>query len=399
MVLEARSKSMTDSPPDAFFDSLGLSPQLLDAMRLAGHERGTPVQVATIPAVLAGQDVKARAETGTGKTLAFGLPLLQQLSEQPRAVLTRGNTVTMLVLVPTRELALQVAGVLAALARSLPDRIKVLAVFGGVKINPQMMALRGGADILVATPGRLLDLRRKNAVEFGSLRVLVLDEADRLLGLGFHDELQGVLALLPTKRQTLLFSATFPANMEGLVQELLHAPKHVELAPVATTALIDQHIYTVDPTRKRALLIHLIREQELHQVLVFVSAKRTADRLSEKLVRAGLSAGAFHGDRSQAERQRALRTFRDGTLRVLVATDLAARGIDIEALPVVINFELPRSPNDYTHRIGRTGRAGSPGLALTLICPEEFHHFGVIEKRINRRLEREQVAGFELGTP
>jgi superfamily II DNA/RNA helicase len=257
-----------------------------------------------------------------------------------------------------------------------------------------MMALRGGVDILVATPGRLLDLQRNNAVELSALRSLVLDEADRLLSLGFADELQAVLSLLPAQRQTLLFSATFPDELQQVVATQLRDPVQCDL-PVVAAALIEQHVYAVDPSRKVALLLHLLRELKLQPVLIFVSAKRTADRLAEKLNRAGIVAAAFHGDRSQAERQRALRELKSGNLGAVVATDLAARGIDIDGLPAVVNFELPRSPNDYTHRIGRTGRAGNPGVALSLICPDDEHHFRVIEKRIKQRLPRERVEGFE----
>jgi ATP-dependent RNA helicase RhlE len=259
-----------------------------------------------------------------------------------------------------------------------------------------MMAMRGGADILVATPGRLLDLHRQNAVDFRSLRVLVLDEADRMLGLGFRDELEAIVGLLPRGRQTLLFSATFPAGLGALAHQLLNDPVIVDLAPAETLTSIEQHVYVVEKHRKYALLAALIEQKQLPQVLVFASAKRTADKIAEKLSRAGLTAAVFHADRTHAERQRVLDAFRDKRLRVLVATDLAARGIDIDELPVVVNFELPRSPNDYTHRIGRTGRAGKQGLALSLICSEEFQHFGVIEKRVKRRFPREQWAGFEL---
>jgi ATP-dependent RNA helicase RhlE len=371
------------------FDTLGLSAQLLRAAELAGYSAATAVQAATIPAVLAGRDVRARAETGSGKTAAFGLPILQRLCENPRSPSARGNPVLVLILAPTRELVIQIAEVLSELARPLRPRIKILSVYGGVSINPQMMAMRGGAEILVATPGRLLDLQRQHAVELASLRALVLDEADRMLSLGFSDEVGEILALLPARRQSLLFSSTFPPELNPLVQRLLHEPVELDLAPVATLASIEQRVYTVDSDRKTGLLVHLIKERELRQVLVFVSAKKTGDALVAKLNRAQLHAAAFHGDKSQAERQRALGEFRSGRLHVLIATDLAARGIDIEELPAVINFELPRSPSDYTHRIGRTGRAGKSGVAITLLSPAEHQHFGVIEKRTKQRLTRE----------
>ncbi len=387
---------MSDPTPPVSFDSLGLQPELVHAVGELGFEWATAVQAAAIPAVLAGRDVKAQAQTGAGKTLAFGLPLLQQLALAPRPRSPRGNPVAVLVLVPTRELALQVASVLHGLAGALASAPKVLAVHGGVKVNPQMMALRGGVDILVATPGRLLDLERQNAVELSTLRVIVLDEADRLLGLGFADELRQLRSLLPAERQNLLFSATFSPELEPLVQDFLHQPEAVGTDAATPPQLIEQHVYTVDQSRKRALLTHLITELELKQVLVFVGAKLAADRLARKLCAANINAASFHGGRSQAQRVHALEDFRSGQLPVLVATDLAARGIDIENLPVVVNYDLPRSPNDYTHRVGRTGRAGKRGLALSLICPDEYHHFYVIEKRIKRRFAREVVKGFEV---
>jgi ATP-dependent RNA helicase RhlE len=382
------------------FETFGLDSTLVNAVRLLGYEKPTAVQNAVIPAVLAGRNVQAQAETGAGKTLAFGVPLLETLLRErmrdPLAARPRGNPVTMLVLVPTRELATQVAAVLDGLGKLLTGRPKVLAVYGGVKVNPQMMALRGGADILVATPGRLLDLQRQNALTLTALRVLVLDEADRMLGLGFQEELEGILDLCPARHQTLLFSATFPATLAPLTKRLLRDPVITTLEPTHTPTLIEEHVYTVDAGRKRALLQHLLAQWNLKQALIFVSQKRTGDELVTKLRAAGMSAAVFHADRSQAERERTLSAFRNGELRLLVATDLAGRGIDLDALPAVVNFELPRSPNDYVHRIGRTGRAGKPGLALSLICPAEYQHFRVIEKRIKRRLEREQLAGFEV---
>jgi superfamily II DNA/RNA helicase len=387
------------SSPDSF-EELGLSAPFVTALRQIGHERPTRVQALAIPAAMAGRDVRARAETGSGKTLAFGLPLLHQLTTLPRAFSQRGNPVATLVLAPTRELAIQIADVLSELSASANGaqgpRSKVLAVYGGVSVNPQMMAMRGGADVLVATPGRLLDLHRQNAVELGAVRVLVLDEADRMLGLGFHDELQEILALLPRKRQNLLFSATFPVALEPLMREMLANPVEIDLPPVDTLALIEQHVYIVEQHRKYSLLTALIEQRALDRVLVFASAKRTADKVAEKLNRAGVSAAVFHADRSHAERQRVLDAFKSKQLRVLVATDLAGRGIDIEDLPTVVNFELPRSPNDYTHRIGRTGRAGKAGLAISLISSDEYQHFGVIEKRLKRKFPREQLPGFEV---
>jgi superfamily II DNA/RNA helicase len=345
---------------------------------------------------LQGRDVLARAQTGSGKTAAFGLPLLQWLSEEPRVRSQRGNHATVLVLVPTRELAMQIGEALEAFAQHLLVRVRVLAVFGGVSINPQMMALRGGVDVLIATPGRLLDLERQNAVRLDATRVLVLDEADRMLSLGFADELAEIRARLPRERQTLLFSATFPADLADVIAASLHEPLELELEPeVDLLPQIEEHVYAVDEPRKAALTIQLLKERKAERALIFVSVKRSGDKLVQKLITAGITAAVFHGDRSQAERTRCLADFRAGKLRVLIATDLAARGIDIDDLPTVINFELPRSPNDYVHRIGRTGRAGKTGVALTLISQAEDHHFGVIEKRIKRKLVRETVAGFE----
>lgn len=385
------------------FEAFGLDPALQAAVHALGYEQPTPIQTAVIPAILGGRDVQAQAETGSGKTLAFGLPLLhhylRRLADNPFGARPRGNPIGALVLVPTRELAQQVAEALEKIGKRLAPRPKVLAVYGGVKINPQMMALRGGADILVATPGRLLDLQRQNAVVLTSLRTLVLDEADRILGLGFREELEAVLALCPGARQNLLFSATYPAELEPIGQSLLRQPQVVSLEPVSTPKLIEEHVFTVDSTRKRALLTHLLAQYQLERVLVFVSQRHTGDKLVNKLKAAGLSAAVFHGDRSQSERERVLATFRNGGLRVLVATDLAARGLDVQELPAVVNYELPRSPADYVHRIGRTGRAGSAGLALSLICPAEYAHFRVIERRIKRRLQRESVEGFDVTEP
>jgi superfamily II DNA/RNA helicase len=375
------------------FDSLGLSAPLLRAVEVAGYETPTPVQLAAIPAVLSGRDVLARAQTGSGKTAAFGLPLLQRISDRDQPA-KRGNHAFALVLVPTRELAMQISEALSAFAEQLPTRTRVLAVFGGVSINPQMLALRGGVEILVATPGRLLDLCRSNAVQLSDTRTLVLDEADRMLSLGFAEELAEVRALLPVERQTLLFSATFPSELRAVIQASLREPIEIELAAEPAPE-IEEHVYAVDEAKKGALTVQLLKDRKAQRVLIFVSEKRSGDKLVEKLIRAGITAAVFHGDRSQAERTRCLADFRSGALRVLVATDLAARGIDIDDLPTVINFELPRSPNDYVHRIGRTGRAGKTGVALTLICQAEQHHFGVIEKRIKRKILRETVAGFE----
>jgi superfamily II DNA/RNA helicase len=381
------------------FGALGLCAELLRAVQVAGFERPTGVQQAVIAAALAGRDVLARADTGSGKTAAFGLPLLQRLHADRPERSPRGNPVAVLVLAPTRELVQQIAEVLSDFARHLPTRTRIVAAHGGSSINPQMLALRGGVDLVVATPGRLLDLDRRGALEWSRLRALVLDEGDRLLGAEFRDELTEVLARLPAQRQNLLFSATFPPPLSELARTLLRDPLEVGFASPAPAQeaepRIEQHAYVVDPERKAALLIELIQRRELQQVLVFVNMKKTADRLTTKLNDANIRAAVFHADKSQHARTQRLREFRAGKLRVLIATDLASRGIDIEALPTVINFELPRSPNDYLHRIGRTGRAGRPGLAISLLCADDEHHFRVIEKRMKQRLPREHVAGFE----
>jgi superfamily II DNA/RNA helicase len=390
---------MSSASTSSSFKELGLRAELLAAAEAAGYTAATPVQAAAIPAAIAGRDVVACAETGSGKTVAFGLPLLQSLLDAPRVPTRRGNFAAVLILAPTRELAIQIGEVLTGLSAPHAQRLKILAVYGGVKKNASMKALRGGVDILVATPGRLLDLQRSNAVKLNGVRALVLDEADRMLGLGFSQEISEILALLPARRQNLLFSATFPPELNELVDALVRDPVRIDLAPASAEPLIESHVYTVDRERKNALLIHLIQERALRQVLVFVSAKHTANGLGMKLGKRGILAAVFHGDKSQAERSRCLADFRSGKLRVLIATDLAARGIDIDDLPAVINFELPRSPNDYVHRIGRTGRAGRRGLAISLICPEEYAHFRVIEKRMKRRLPREQLSGFEVEVP
>jgi ATP-dependent RNA helicase RhlE len=393
---ESPSSPVARSPES--FASLGLNSELVRGLEFAGIVTPTPVQLLAIPSILTGRDVRVRAETGSGKTLAYGLPLLQSIGPQPRAQGRHSNPIAALIVVPTRELATQVGVVLSEVARGLAGAPRVVAVYGGVGLHPQLVALRSGVDVLVATPGRLLELYEKNAVDFDSLKSLVLDEADRMLSLGFSDELARLLAVLPPLRQNLLFSATFPTVLSSVTLSLLRDPIEIELAPVAGagTDLIEQHVYTVDAKRKDALLIHLLKERDLRQVLVFVSAKQTANVLASKLRRAQLDVEVFHGDKSQTDREYGLAEFRSGRLHVLLATDLAARGLDVQDLPCVINYELPRSPKDYIHRIGRTGRAGKSGLALSLICPAEYHHFGVIEKRTKQRLKREQVVGFEV---
>lgn len=375
------------------FTSLHLSVPLLRAIAEKGYEEPTPIQVAAIPAILRGSDVWASAQTGSGKTAAFALPLLQRLSATRRP---EGRFVRALVLVPTRELAVQIGESIKRYGRFLAEPLKALVVYGGVSINPQMMALSGGADIIVATPGRLLDLVEHNAVGLGNVVTVVLDEADRLLALGFTDELARIIGRLPAKRHTLLFSATFPPEVETLARNLLRDPVRIEIAAVPATAPdIQQRAIEVDAPRRTQLLRHLIQSEGWSRVLVFVATKYATEHVADKLRRAGLKADALHGELSQGARLSALADFKAATTQVLVATDVAARGLDIVDLPVVVNFDLPRSPTDYTHRIGRTGRAGERGVAVSFVSAESHAHFALIERRNKLALAREQIAGFE----
>ncbi len=375
------------------FSSLGLSEPLLRAVASRNYSAPTPVQAEAIPAILRGVDVWASAQTGSGKTAAFALPILQLLAASPRR---RGRFVRALILAPTRELAAQTGESLRTYARGLPVPIKILTTHGGVSINPQMMALGGGADVIVATPGRLLDLVDHNAVELSAVVTLVLDEADRLFALGFAAELDRVLSLLPTHRQNLLFSATFPSTVHALADKLLRNPVRIDVpAAPATVPDILQRAVEVDPLRRTQLLRHLVQTNPWTRVLVFVATKYATEHVAEKLRKAGIAAGALHGELSQGARNRALADFKASKLSVLVATDVAARGIDIAQLPVVVNFDLPRSAVDYTHRIGRTGRAGESGVAVNFISAGTHAHFQLIEKRHQLNLIREQIAGFE----
>ncbi|GMA82675.1 RNA helicase [Shewanella glacialipiscicola] len=377
----------------ANFAQLGIIAPLLNRLTELAYVLPTPVQAATIPAVLAGRDVLAGANTGSGKTAAFAVPLLQQLVEA-KTDDKSGAYVRCLVLVPTRELAQQVADSFLSYASHLNGKLKIVAAFGGVSVNAQMQSLRSGADVLVATPGRLLDLLSSNAIKLNRVSVLVLDEADRLLSLGFTEELAQVFDALPAKKQTLLFSATFPEEVRELTAKLLNNPLEYQLQSEQEST-IHQRVITVNRPMKTALLAHLIKEHQWSQVLIFVSAKNTCNHLAQKLSKRGISAEVFHGDKAQGARTRVLDGFKNGEISVLIATDIAARGIDIDKLPVVINFDLPRSPADYMHRIGRSGRAGEAGLAVTLISHEDYHHFGIIEKKNKLKLVREQIVGFE----
>lgn len=366
------------------FKSLGLSESLLEAIQKAKYESPYPIQIQAIPAILQQKDVLGIAPTGSGKTASYVLPILQILvgKEKPK-----DRSVPVLVIVPTRELAAQVQEVVKMFGEYLPRRIKTMAVFGGVSINPQMMNLHG-TEILVATPGRLLDLLSRNSIQLDKLQVLVLDEADKVLNLGFKLEVDEILSILPKKRQNVLFSATMESSVEELIEKLLHHPVKIEVdQEKVTPEEIAQTAYLVPKEYKGPLLRHLIQEGNWQQVLVFASSIRTADNVANKLKKHGIEAMAFHGDKSQGARTDALVKFKAGKIRVLVATDLAARGIDIKLLPYVVNYELPRSPKDYIHRIGRTGRAGAAGEAISLVSEEEEHHFKVIQKKMGRWVE------------
>ena len=373
------------------FASLGLSAELVRAV--SHHAAPTPVQTAAIPRVLAGADVMATARTGSGKTMAFVLPLLHRWLAARRETPRRVHT---LIMVPTRELAAQVTKAVLHCAPYLPERIKVVSAFGGVSINPQMMALRGGADFVIATPGRLLDLADHHALHLSHVAALVLDEADRLLDPGFAGELARVLTLLPRKRQNLLFSATFPPAVKLLARKLLREPVVIDVeTQAAEPPLIRQRAIEVDTAMRTPLLRHLIKSEGWNRVLVFVARQYTAGHVADKLRQHGISALAFHGELSQGARRQALADFKNSLIHVLVSTDLAARGLDIIQLPVVLNYDLPRSARDYTHRIGRTGRAGETGLAVSLITAETHAHFRLIEQRHHLAITREQIPGFE----
>ncbi|KAB7624121.1 DEAD/DEAH box helicase [Alkalilimnicola sp. S0819] len=374
------------------FDALGLINPLLQALKGLDHVTPTAVQAETIPAVLAGRDVLAAARTGTGKTAGFALPLLQRLSEAgPRGA---SNAARALVLVPTRELAEQVHLSFRGYGRHLP--LRTVAAYGGVSINPQMMRLRGGVDVLVATPGRLLDLHGKNAVKFHALQTLVLDEADRMLDLGFARELEAIFALLPRRRQTLLFSATFSDAIRAMAADLLHEPLSLEVSPRnAIAENISQRVVVADKKRKPPLLIHLLKKARWPQALVFVKTRRGAEQLVAQMLHQGLKADAIHGDKPQPARLKALGRFKRGEVKVLVATDVAARGLDIPAMPVVYNLDLPIVAQDYVHRIGRTGRAGASGEAISLVSADEAKQLAAIEALVGQTLPRDAVTGYE----
>ncbi|UOD28628.1 DEAD/DEAH box helicase [Massilia violaceinigra] len=372
------------------FDSLGLIDPLVRTLDALGYSTPTPVQAQAIPAVLAGRDMMAAAQTGTGKTAGFALPLLQRLTLQGQV---GANAVRVLVLVPTRELAEQVHESFRAYGAGLPLRTHV--AYGGVSINPQMMKLRKGLDVLVATPGRLLDLYRQNALKFDQLETLVLDEADRMLDLGFSRELDAVFAALPKKRQTLLFSATFSDEIRALAGKLLNDPLSIEVSPRnSTVKRIRQWVVPVDKKRKPELFLHLLKKHRWGQVLVFVKTRKGVEQLVETLQAQGIAADSIHGDKPQPARLRALERFKAGEAKILVATDVAARGLDIDDLPQVLNFDLPIVAEDYIHRTGRTGRAGASGEAVSLVCADEVQLLAAIEILTKQTLERIEEPGF-----
>ncbi|MGE5625637.1 MAG: DEAD/DEAH box helicase [Bacillota bacterium] len=379
------------------FDSLGLSAELLRAVKEQGYDQPTPVQSRAIPVVLAGRDLQAAAQTGTGKTAGFTLPLLQRLQGTPAPAGGHRRPVRALILTPTRELAAQVGESVAAYGKHL--RFYGAVIFGGVNINPQIDKLRRGVDIVIATPGRLLDHVEQRTIDLSKVEILVLDEADRMLDMGFIRDIRRILALLPANRQNLLFSATFSDEIRKLAAGILKNPETIDVAPRNSTAeRVSQRIYPVDQGRKRALLSKLISEGDWKQVLVFTRTKHGANRLSDQLSKDGIQSAAIHGNKSQGARTRALADFKAGRVRVLVATDIAARGLDIDQLPHVVNYELPNVPEDYVHRIGRTGRAGSAGEAVSLVSGAERGLLKDIEQLLRTELPKTVVPGFEPGT-
>lgn len=365
------------------FSKLGLSIALLKALEEQKYTQPYPIQQQAIPAVLDGKDILGIAQTGSGKTASFVLPILQQLQSGGS---TKNRHIRVLVLVPTRELAIQVNEVFTVLGTNLPQPIKTMAVYGGVSINPQMIGMQG-VEVLVATPGRLLELISTNAVSLSAIKTLVLDEADKMLNLGFQDEMKKVISFLPKNRQNLLFSATLSDDLNNINRNLLRNPVVIKVEEEEKNLdLIKQFGYTIAEEKKGPLLRYILKTQKIKQVLIFTSSVHRADAVALKLNQNGIDAFAIHSKKSQLGREEALKFFKEGKVKVLVATDLMARGIDIKFLPYVINYELPRSPKDYIHRIGRTGRAESSGEAISLISPEEEHHFKVIQKKMGKRV-------------
>jgi len=382
--------------PSATFDDIGLLPELLRAVKDNGYTHPTPIQSQAIPIILAGKDVMGGAQTGTGKTAGFTLPLLQRLAKYASSSPSPArHPVRALILAPTRELAMQVHESVVTYSKHLP--LRSVCIYGGVDIRPQIAQLREGREIVVATPGRLLDHVEQKSVSFAQVEVLVLDEADRMLDMGFIPDIKRILAMLPKERQSLLFSATFSNEIKNLADSMLKAPQLIEVARRnMVTETVTHRVYPVASDLKRSLLVHLLThdEENTKQVLVFVGTKFGASRLAVYLERQGIAADAIHGDKSQQQRTEALEGFKSGKIRVLVATDVAARGLDIDDLPHVINYELPHTAEDYIHRIGRTGRAGKHGDATSLFAPEESQRLGDIEKLIKRKIERVEISGF-----
>ena len=373
------------------FASLGLSDSILEAVGSEGYIHPTPIQQQAIPVIMKGRDVMGAAKTGTGKTASFTLPILERLLTEPRA---RANQVHALILAPTRELAAQIGESVSSYGRH--TGLRSVVVFGGVKINPQMMKLRQGADILIATPGRLLDLYSKNTVKFKYLKVLVLDEADRMLDMGFIHDIRKILSFLPAKRQNLMFSATFSKEIRQLAQGLVNSPVEISLNPGNTTVdSVKQWMCPVDAKKKSELLFNLMMDYSWKKTLVFTRTKHRANKLAAYLNGVGIDTAAIHGNKSQGARVKALANFKSGEISVLVATDVAARGLDIEMLPQVVNFDLPNVPEDYVHRIGRTGRAGAKGEAVSLVSADEVRQLSDIERLIQQVLRRELIDGFE----
>ena len=375
------------------FSTLGLSPALLKAIELQNYTQAYPIQEAAIPAVLRKSDVLGIAQTGSGKTASFVLPILMNLEDSAPI---KNRHIKVLVVVPTRELAIQVRDVFQLFGSALENKIKSMAVYGGVSINPQMKGLMG-VSVLIATPGRLLELVRLNAIHLSSMETLVLDEADKMLNLGFKDEMNEIFSLLPKKRQNLLFSATLSDDLSSITQVVLKNPEIIKIETAEENIdLITQTGYFISEEKKGPLLRYLIKTNNMKQVLVFTSSAFNADKVTEKLRKNGVDAMAMHSKKSQEARVKALNNFKNGNVRVLVATDIIARGIDIQFLPFVINYELPRSPKDYIHRIGRTGRAESPGEAITLVTPEDEHHFKIIQKKMGKWVTMVQGESLDL---
>ncbi len=379
------------------FDKLGLAPELLRAIADQGYESPTPIQAQSIPVILNGQDIMAAAQTGTGKTAGFTLPMLHLLRQEHAGPRHGRRHIRVLVLTPTRELAAQVGESIRTYGRHLPFRSAV--VFGGVGIHPQIERLRRGVDIVVATPGRLLDLIGQGHCDLSNIEMLVLDEADRMLDMGFIHDIRKILALLPQQRQNLFFSATFSNDIRQLAAGILKQPVLIEVSRNEASHQVTQRVHPVAKNRKRELLSTLIREGEWQQVLVFTRTKHGANRLTTQLIADGIEAAAIHGNKSQTARTKALQGFKAGSVRVLVATDIAARGLDIDQLPHVVNYELPNVPEDYVHRIGRTGRAGRTGEAMSLVCDEEIKLLRGIERLIGKPVEEVVIPGFEMERP